>query len=222
MANRCLNKIMLIGNLTRDPELRYTPSGAAVVTLGVATNRRWKTQAGDYKDEAQFHRAVAWNKLAELCSQLLKKGSRVYIEGRIQYRDWEDKEGNKRQTTEVVVGDLIILDSRGSVDQQRDIDVQMDQPAPVVGKDMGTKAGVDSATTSQGDIQTAEDKQSSEPVVPKPVLPKTAIKTDDLVKEDTKDKEPVIKSAAVKSEKDEPGENKDEEKDDKSRDQMPF
>lgn len=121
MASRCLNKVMLIGNLTRDPELRYTPSGTAVATFGLATNRRWKTQGGDTKDEAQFHRVVVWNKLAELCSQLIQKGSRVYIEGRIQYREWNDNEGNQRQTTEVVAEDMIVLDRSKSGDFEGDV-----------------------------------------------------------------------------------------------------
>lgn len=121
MASRCLNKAMLIGNLTRDPELRYTPSGTAVATFGLATNRRWKTQGGDTKDEAQFHRVVVWNKLAELCSQLIQKGSRVYIEGRIQYREWNDNEGNPRQTTEIVAEDMIVLDRSKNGDFEGDV-----------------------------------------------------------------------------------------------------
>ncbi len=112
MANRCLNKVMLIGNLTRDPELRYTPNGVAVCSFGLATNRRWTTQDGQTKEDAQFHRIVAWNRLAELCSQLLKKGVRVFVEGRIQYREWTGADGAKRQVAEIVIEDMIILDSR--------------------------------------------------------------------------------------------------------------
>jgi len=112
MANYCLNKVMLIGNLTRDPELRYTPQGVAVCSFGLATNRRWTTQAGERKESAQFHRIVAWNKLAELCSQLLVKGRRVYLEGRLQYREWVGNDGNKRRDAELVIEDMIILDSR--------------------------------------------------------------------------------------------------------------
>ncbi|MCD6225825.1 single-stranded DNA-binding protein [bacterium] len=112
MANRCLNKVMLIGNLTRDPELRYTPQGVAVCSFGIATNRRWTTQGGEQKEDAQFHRIVAWNKLAELCSQLLKKGSRIYVEGRLQYREWTDKEGRNRRDAEIVIEDMILLEPR--------------------------------------------------------------------------------------------------------------
>lgn len=114
MANRCLNKVMLIGNLTRDPELRYTPNGVAVCSFGLATNRRWTTQDGQTKEEAQFHRIVAWNRLAELCAQLLAKGRRVYVEGRLQYREWTGSDNVKRQSAEVIIEDMIILDSRSS------------------------------------------------------------------------------------------------------------
>lgn len=100
---------MLIGNLTRDPELRYTPGGMAVASFGVATNRAWTTKQGEKKEDAQFHRIVAWNKLAELCSQLLGKGSRVYVEGRLQYREWVGQDNLKRQVTEIVISDMVIL-----------------------------------------------------------------------------------------------------------------
>lgn len=109
---RSLNKVQLIGNLTRDPELRYTPQGTAVCTLGLATNRQWMTESGEKKDEAEFHRLVAWNKLAEICSQLLKKGRKIYVEGRLQTRNWTGQDGNQRTTTEIVISDMIILDSR--------------------------------------------------------------------------------------------------------------
>ena len=113
MSARSLNKVMLIGNLTRDPELRYTPKGTAVCSFGLATNRSWMpTDATERREETEFHRIVAWNKLAELCSQLLTKGRKVYIEGRLQTRSWESPEGEKRQSTEIVSEDMVILDSR--------------------------------------------------------------------------------------------------------------
>lgn len=112
MAARSLNKAQLIGNLTRDPELRYTPAGTAVCSFGLATNRSWTTEAGEKKEDTEFHRIVAWNKLAELCSQLLTKGRKVYVEGRLQTRSWQGQDGNQRQTTEIVIEDMIILDSR--------------------------------------------------------------------------------------------------------------
>ena len=112
MPARSLNKVQLIGNLTRDPELRYTPQGTAVCTLGLATNRSWVTESGEKREEAEFHRLVAWNKLAELCSQLLFKGRKIFVEGRLQSREWTGKDGNVRQTTEIVISDMIILDSK--------------------------------------------------------------------------------------------------------------
>ena len=112
-----LNKVMLIGNLTRDPELRYTPSGAAVCTFGIATNRFYVASDGTKREEAEFIKIVAWNKLAELCSQLLSKGRKVYVEGRLQTRTWETPDGQSRQTTEVVIDDMRILDPKRDFDE---------------------------------------------------------------------------------------------------------
>ena len=103
---------MLIGNLTRDPEMRYTPQGAAVCTFGVATNRDWKTETGEKKEDVEFHNVVAWNKLAEICSQLLKKGRKVYVEGRLSTRTWQATDGAQKNRTEVVITDMVILDKR--------------------------------------------------------------------------------------------------------------
>lgn len=108
MASRSWNRVELIGNLTRDPELRYTPNGAAVCTFGMATNRTYVTE-GERKEEVDFHRLVAWNKLAELCNQLLKKGNKVFISGRLQTRSWEAQDGTTRTVTEIVVEDMILL-----------------------------------------------------------------------------------------------------------------
>lgn len=106
---RSVNKVILIGNLTRDPEMRYTPNGQAVVSFGLATNRRWTDKAGEQKEDTEFHNIVAWGKLAELCSQLLKKGRKVYIEGRLQTRSWEGKDGVTRSRTEIVTEDMVVL-----------------------------------------------------------------------------------------------------------------
>jgi single-strand DNA-binding protein len=118
MSSRSLNKVQLIGNLTRDPELRYTPQGTAVCTFGLATNRSWTTEGGEKKEETEFHRIVAWNKLAELCSQLLFKGRRVFVEGRLQTRSWTAQDGAQRQATEIVIEDMIILDSRRAPEEE--------------------------------------------------------------------------------------------------------
>lgn len=111
---RSLNKVQLIGNLTRDPELRYTPNGAAVCSFGLATNRSWTTDTGEKHEEAEFHKVVAWNKLAELCSQFLTKGRKIYVEGRLSTRSWQAQDGQQRSSTEVVIDDMILLDSKRS------------------------------------------------------------------------------------------------------------
>jgi single-strand DNA-binding protein len=112
MAARSLNKVTLIGNLTRDPELRYTPQGSAVCNLGLATNRTWVSEAGEKQEETVFHRLVAWSKLAEICSQLLGKGDKVYVEGRIGNRQWEDANGVNHTITEITISDMILLKSQ--------------------------------------------------------------------------------------------------------------
>ena len=130
MASRAsLNKVLLIGNLTRDPELRYTPSGAAVCTFSVATNRSYTSADGTKKEEAEFIRIVSWNKLAELCSQLLAKGRKVYVEGRLQTRSWETPDGQSKQTTEVVIDDMRILDSKRSFEEGHVEEYQVDEPS---------------------------------------------------------------------------------------------
>jgi single-strand DNA-binding protein len=113
MAGRSLNKVMLIGNLGKDPDLSYTASGVAVAKFSIATNERWKDQEGNFQERTEWHNIVVWRKLAEICGQYLKKGSKVYVEGRLQTRSWDDKNtGVKRYSTEIVVDDLMMLDSR--------------------------------------------------------------------------------------------------------------
>ena len=107
MAN--LNKVLLIGNLTRDPELRYIPSGSAVATFTIAVNRAYLTQAGEKKEQTAFIRVVAWGRRAEVCGEYLSKGSPVFVEGRLQSRDWETQEGQKRNTIEVVADNVQFL-----------------------------------------------------------------------------------------------------------------
>ena len=114
--SRSLNKVQLIGNLTRNPELKYTPSGSAYCTFGIATNREWKVD-WENKQQTDYHNIVAWQKLCELCAQLLKKGTKVFVEGRIQNREWDGQDGQKVKRTEIVIEDMIILDSKkGSSD----------------------------------------------------------------------------------------------------------
>ena len=104
-----LNKVQILGNLTRDPEVRYIPSGQAVTSFSVATNRRWNDKDGNAQEDTQFHEVVAWGKLAEIISQMLKKGNKIYVEGRLQTRNWEAPDGAKRQKTEIVLENFIPL-----------------------------------------------------------------------------------------------------------------
>lgn len=117
MANRSLNKVTLIGNLTRDPELKYTPAGTAVCTFGVATNRSWTTADGSTKEEVQYHRIIAWQKLAELCGKILTKGRKIFLEGRLTYRTFTGKDGQQKSITEIVLDDFIVFsDGRRTVE----------------------------------------------------------------------------------------------------------
>ena len=109
-----LNKVMLIGRLGQDPEARYTQSNTAVATLNLATNERYKDSNGEYQDKTEWHRVVAWGRTAEICQQYLTKGSMIYVEGPLQTREWEDKQGQKRYTTEVKALQMTMLDSKGS------------------------------------------------------------------------------------------------------------
>lgn len=107
-----LNKVQVTGRLGADPEMRYTPHGHAVTTFRVASNRSWRTTEGESHEDTEWFRVVAWNKLAEVCNKWLTKGARVYVEGRLQTRQWQDQDGQTRYTTEVIANDMIILDSR--------------------------------------------------------------------------------------------------------------
>ena len=109
---RDLNKVQMTGRLGADPEMRYTPQGHAVTTFRAASNRSWRTAEGEAHEDTEWFRVVAWNKLAEICNQWLSKGSRVYVEGRMQTRQWQDQEGQTRYQTEVIAIDIILLDSR--------------------------------------------------------------------------------------------------------------
>jgi single-strand DNA-binding protein len=123
--SRSLNRVMLIGNLGKDPELRYTTSGVAVATFSIATNESWKDQDGNQQERTEWHNIVAWKKLAEICAEWLKKGKKVYIEGRIQTRSYDDKNtGAKKYITEIVAENMIMLDSKGS-------EAQSGSPAPM-------------------------------------------------------------------------------------------
>lgn len=177
MATRSLNKVLLIGNLTRDPELRYTPAGTAVCTFGVATNRQWTTDDGGKKEEAEFHTIVAWNRLAEIVVEYLHKGSQVYVEGRISTREWEAQDGTKRRTTEVVANEVIFLGgparATSDLDVPADFGVGVDE-APVAEK-KDESASNEKATTGSGGVNKGgvkrqgsaqEDSQEGEEEIP--------------------------------------------------------
>ena len=111
---RGVNKVILIGNLGRDPEVRYSPNGGAIANITLATSESWKDKnTGEQVDKTEWHRVVFFRRLAEIVGEYLKKGSKVYIEGKLQTRKWQDKEGNDRYTTEVVANEMQMLDSRG-------------------------------------------------------------------------------------------------------------
>jgi len=114
---RSINKVILIGNLTRDPEKRETPNGQVVTTFGLATNREWVTKTGEKKNSAEFHECVAWARLAEICNEHLKKGRLIYVEGYLKTRTWENEEGVKKYKTEIVVQDMIMLEKRKDIDE---------------------------------------------------------------------------------------------------------
>lgn len=125
-----LNKAMIIGNLTRDPEVRTTPSGVAVASFSVATSFRWKDQSGQFQERAEYHNIVAWRRLAEIVGQYLRKGSKVYVEGRIQTRSWDDQQGVKRYKTEIVADSMIMLDRPGSQVEGGSAEEPTAAPAP--------------------------------------------------------------------------------------------
>jgi single-strand DNA-binding protein len=113
-----VNKVILIGNLGRDPEVRYTPSGTAVANFTVATTETWTNRDGEKQSHTEWHRVVAWRRLGEICGEYLSKGKQVYIEGRIRTNEWEDQEGNKRRTTEIEALNMQMLGSRGPAEAQ--------------------------------------------------------------------------------------------------------
>lgn len=123
-----LNKVQLTGHLGADPEMRYTAQGSPVTTFRVASNRTWRDKDGNSHEETEWFRIVAWDKLGEICNQYLTKGTRVYIEGRLQTRKWVDRDGQERYTTEVIAQDMIILSSKGERGPVPDAEPVYDEP----------------------------------------------------------------------------------------------
>ncbi len=152
MSARSLNKVLLIGNLTRDPNLRYTPNGTAVCSFGIATNRTWTpADGGEKQEKVEFHNIVAWSKLADICGQLLHKGDKVYVEGRLQTRDWKTDDGQERKTTEIVIDNMMLLSSSGG----------SGRPSRSAGDDFAEDAG-SSAPTPRSSKQAAPSDDVSE------------------------------------------------------------
>lgn len=128
-----LNKAMIIGNLTRDPEIRNTPSGISVATFSIATNYVWTDQGGQKQERVEFHNIVMWRRLAEIAGQYLRKGSRIYVEGRLQTRDWVGQDGVKRYRTEIIAENMIMLDRPGGNSAGGNIGTvptPMEEPSP--------------------------------------------------------------------------------------------
>ena len=124
-----VNKVILVGNLGKDPEVRYSQAGAAIASFSVATTETWKKQDGSKEELTEWHRIVAFGRLAEICGEYLQKGSKVFIEGRLQTRSWDDKDGQKKYTTEIVAREMKMLSPRGSGDASQSQQYN-DQPFP--------------------------------------------------------------------------------------------
>lgn len=119
MASRSLNKVQLLGNVTADLVLKYTASNDPVCSFSLATNRYWTTAKGEKKEDVEFHRLVAWGKLAELCNQLIKKGSKIFAEGRLSTRTFKVADGTEKTSTEIVLEDMIVLDGRAKTEPEK-------------------------------------------------------------------------------------------------------
>ena len=137
MSRGGVNKVILIGNLGADPELKYTPSGVPVVNFSLATSESWNDKSGERQERTEWHRIVLWRKLAEIAGQYLRKGSKIYVEGKLQTRSWDDQSGQKRYTTEVVVNDMQMLDGRGETSGGSGEGVPSTPPEPPAGSDVG-------------------------------------------------------------------------------------
>lgn len=142
-----VNKAIIIGRLGRDPEVRYTSSGTPVASFSVATDERWTGQDGSKQSKTEWHNIVAWSRLAEICEQYLKKGKLVYIEGRIQTREWDDKDGNKRRTTEIIANNMQMLSSRGDDDS---MDSQSYGNGPSSSRQSGPRNNSDRQSVNEG------------------------------------------------------------------------
>jgi single-strand DNA-binding protein len=231
---------MLIGNLTRDPELRYTPAGTPVCTFGVATNRGWTTDTGDRKEETEFHRIVSWAKLAELCAKLLYKGRRVYLEGRLQTRQWTGQDSVTRSTTEVVIDDMLLLDSRkdrgpgaqaGGYGYAQDYSQGQPQDAPQAASDQlptaddsppSDSSDDQPATDSKSDLSQDKDQPASEDDKDEEKEKKKVKKPARGRKKKPTADQPSQSDESATSEKPDESPDKDQEKQEEESDDIPF
>lgn len=165
-TSRSLNKVFLIGNLTRNPVLRSTANGATVCTFGVATNDSWKDASGNMQERTEFHNVVAWNKLAEICAQILATGMLVWIEGELRTRTWEDVGGTRKYKTEIKINDMKLLDDKGkkgvgideakSAGDSQDNDVVVDEDAVTQAKPVKKAGPKEEATEEVDETETEE------------------------------------------------------------------
>ena len=144
-----VNRVMLVGRLGRDPEQRFTSSGTPVTNFSLATDERWKDQSGERQTRTEWHQIVVWGKLAEICSQYLNKGKLVFIEGRLQTREWDDRDGNRRRTTEIVASDMQMLGSRSEEQGMRE-----SAPAPAPAPEAGGQA---QGSSSPAEVEISDD-----------------------------------------------------------------
>ena len=158
---RSVNKVILIGNLTRDPELKTTTSGQSIVTLGLATNRQWTTSSREKRSSAEFHECVAWAKLAEICRDHLRKGMLVYVEGYLKTRSWDMEDGTRRFRTEIVLQDMIILEKRKDGEDDFVPDAEGHsmgaEPEMMAMGDEGSAPSAPSAPAASGDLTASID-----------------------------------------------------------------
>ncbi len=154
-----INKVMLIGNLGKDPEIRYMPSGDAIANLTLATTENWKDKSGEKQEKTEWHRVSMFGRLAEIAGEYLKKGSSVYIEGKLQTRKWQDKDGNDRYTTEIVANEMKMLGGRASSGG----DTGMDQSEPRQSRPAGKPAATSSAASKPASGSGFDDMEDDIP-----------------------------------------------------------
>lgn len=168
-----LNKVMIIGRLTRDPEVRTTPQGVTICSFSVATNFIWTDQQGQRQKKVEYHNIVTWRKLAEICSQYLKKASKVYIEGRLQTREWQGQDGVKRQRTEIIADNMIMLDSSSAGSSASSFNIPQQKVSSPASDQLGS--------LQEPTVEPVGEGQNVSKPAPSTVLPKKeGVKVEDI------------------------------------------